>query len=133
LDQTPHGDSAQTLAIMISRAHRKLVPSAKLLYTRGMDEFINELKTVPKGLAGLWALRAIDLRVGRGELLMLLGPSGSGKTALLRLLPGSRSLHCAPGGRKTGEHGHRLGHTQLGSPATPAQGIPRQSCGLSDA
>ena len=42
----------------------------------------------PSGDTVLRALRGIDLRVGRGELLAVRGRSGSGKTTLLNLLGG---------------------------------------------
>ena len=35
-----------------------------------------------------WTLKAINLKIGKGELLGLLGPSGCGKTTLLRLIAG---------------------------------------------
>jgi len=35
-----------------------------------------------------WALRGIDLALGRGGSLALLGPNGSGKTTLLKILAG---------------------------------------------
>ncbi|WP_094513282.1 ABC transporter ATP-binding protein [Synechococcus sp. MW101C3] len=40
------------------------------------------------GEANDWALEAIDLHLGPGELVGLLGPSGCGKTTLLRLIAG---------------------------------------------
>jgi iron complex transport system ATP-binding protein len=36
----------------------------------------------------LWALRAIDLRLGAGEILGVLGPNGSGKSTLLKIVDG---------------------------------------------
>jgi putative ABC transport system ATP-binding protein len=41
-----------------------------------------------KGETAFSALRAIDLEVRRGEVLLLMGPSGSGKTTLLHILSG---------------------------------------------
>src|SRR5262245_54197322 len=35
-----------------------------------------------------WALRGIDLTVGKGEWLGLIGPNGSGKSTLLRIVAG---------------------------------------------
>jgi putative ABC transport system ATP-binding protein len=40
------------------------------------------------GETAFTALRAIDLDVRRGEILLLMGPSGSGKTTLLHILGG---------------------------------------------
>ena len=45
---------------------------------------------------GEFSLHDIDLRVGRGEYLIIMGPSGAGKTVLLETIAGLRSLE---GGR----------------------------------
>jgi putative ABC transport system ATP-binding protein len=45
-------------------------------------------KTYGDGNAATPALQGVDLRVRRGELLMLEGPSGCGKTTLLSILAG---------------------------------------------
>jgi len=37
---------------------------------------------------GTWAVRDVDLRVGDGELFVIVGPSGCGKTTLLRMVAG---------------------------------------------
>ena len=38
------------------------------------------------GAGEVFALRDVDLEIGRGELVVILGPSGSGKTTLLNLV-----------------------------------------------
>ncbi len=43
-------------------------------------------KTYRTGMVEVPALRAIDLRVERGQMVAVMGPSGSGKTTLLNCL-----------------------------------------------
>jgi putative ABC transport system ATP-binding protein len=55
-------------------------------------------KTYGQGPAAVHALRALDLSIPRGELVVILGPSGSGKTTLLNLIgaldrPTGGSIH----------------------------------------
>ena len=45
-------------------------------------------KIYPMGDVEVCALRAVDLELYRGELVVLLGPSGSGKSTLLNILGG---------------------------------------------
>jgi putative ABC transport system ATP-binding protein len=48
-------------------------------------ELAGVIRTYP-GHPPVRALRAVDLRIARGELLGIVGPSGSGKTTLLNIL-----------------------------------------------
>jgi ABC-type lipoprotein export system ATPase subunit len=45
-------------------------------------------KTYAAGGVRVHALRDVDLRIGRGEMVAVMGPSGSGKTTLLNCLSG---------------------------------------------
>jgi len=45
-------------------------------------------KSYGTGAVAVHALRAVDLEIAEGELLVLLGPSGSGKSTLLNILGG---------------------------------------------
>ena len=69
-------------------------------------------KIYVEGIAGVPALRGVDLDVQPGELVMLMGPSGSGKTTLLSIMgcilsPTSGSVRIA--GKEVG----RLSEKQL--------------------
>jgi branched-chain amino acid transport system ATP-binding protein len=47
-----------------------------------------EVDGVTKDFAGLRALDAVSLKLGRGEILGLIGPNGSGKTTLVNVITG---------------------------------------------
>ena len=51
-----------------------------------MIELTGLHKRYEAGGAAVHALRGIDLRIDRGELLSVMGPSGSGKTTLLEIM-----------------------------------------------
>jgi len=55
---------------------------------------------------GLRALSAVDLRVGRGEIVALIGPNGAGKTTFFNCITGIHrptggDISLAPPGGKT--------------------------------
>ncbi|MCZ6567106.1 MAG: ATP-binding cassette domain-containing protein, partial [Actinobacteria bacterium] len=52
--------------------------------------FIAELNNVGKRYGTVDALKGVDLRVERGELVALLGPNGAGKTTAVNVLLGQR-------------------------------------------
>ena len=52
-----------------------------------------EIKNLKKTFdGGTEALRGVNLKVNKGELISILGPSGSGKTTLLRSINGLEKI-----------------------------------------
>src|SRR5690606_19588053 len=52
----------------------------------GTGEVMIELEGVVKRFGDFEALRGIDLKVGRREVVVVIGPSGSGKSTLIRCI-----------------------------------------------
>ena len=61
--------------------------------TNIMVESQNLHKTYDAGTFQVKALRGIDLKVSRGEMIAVMGPSGCGKTTLLNCLSGIDSIN----------------------------------------
>jgi putative ABC transport system ATP-binding protein len=64
------------------------LPGGSAAATNGeqvVAELTGVIRTYP-GHPPVRALRGVDLRIGRGELLGIVGPSGSGKTTMLNIL-----------------------------------------------
>ncbi|MFN7857734.1 MAG: ABC transporter ATP-binding protein, partial [Acidovorax sp.] len=57
-------------------------PAAPVLRGRSLT------KTYGSGGTAVYALREVDIDIGRGEFIVLLGASGSGKSTLLNILGG---------------------------------------------
>jgi len=58
------------------------------LYQHPLDRVLGALAPGRRRSAEFWALRNINLRVEKGEVLALLGPNGSGKSTLLQVISG---------------------------------------------
>ena len=50
------------------------------------EETIIETEGVKVNFGDFWALKGIDIKVKRGEIIVILGPSGSGKSTFIRTL-----------------------------------------------
>ena len=65
----------QTVSAAVAEA-----TTAEIVLARGIH------KTYDSGAVQTHALRGVDIRVGRGEMVAIMGPSGCGKTTLLNCL-----------------------------------------------
>lgn len=50
------------------------------------EEMIIETEGVKVNFGDFWALKGIDMKIRRGEIVVVLGPSGSGKSTFIRTL-----------------------------------------------
>ena len=59
-----------------------------------------EIKNIHAEISGKKILNGIDLKIGRGELHILMGPNGSGKSSLAQVLAGNGAYKVSKGGIK---------------------------------
>ncbi|RQD72953.1 MAG: ABC transporter ATP-binding protein, partial [Halanaerobium sp. MSAO_Bac5] len=52
------------------------------------DNYILEIKNLKKNFGSFAALKGINLKVNRGEIIGLLGPNGAGKTTTIKIITG---------------------------------------------
>ena len=50
------------------------------------EDYIIETEGVRVNFGDFWALKGVDIKVKRGEIIVILGPSGSGKSTYIRTL-----------------------------------------------
>ena len=50
------------------------------------EDYIIETEGVKVNFGDFWALKGVDIKVKRGEIIVILGPSGSGKSSYIRTL-----------------------------------------------
>jgi ABC-type polar amino acid transport system ATPase subunit len=50
------------------------------------DDYIIETEGVKVNFGDFWALKGVDIKIKRGEIIVILGPSGSGKSTYIRTL-----------------------------------------------
>jgi polar amino acid transport system ATP-binding protein len=72
-------------------------------------EIVVEASDVKKSFGSLEVLRGVSLRVGRGEVVVIIGPSGSGKTTFVRCL---NHLEKIDNGRIL-VNGHLIGYREV--------------------
>ena len=54
-----------------------------------MDEYILEMKNMSKKYGGIYALKNVNLKLRKGEVLCLCGENGAGKSTLMKILAGA--------------------------------------------